>query len=181
MSLLNIITAPSKILKYECDEISNDRFGKELDLFMSSMLETMYANGGVGLAGPQVGVSERIIVADMSEGRSEASVKMVNPKILSSSEKTIKIREGCLSIPGFEADVDRAWEVVVEYQTPLGEKLTEKLSGYFSVVIQHEIDHLDGVTLLEKTGRVARKMYLTKIKKRKKKFERMLKKHSRLV
>ena len=180
MSILNIVTAPNKILRQTCLEVSDDMFGEELDLLMSSMAETMYSLNGVGLAAPQIGLNYRLLVADMSEGRRESYVKMVNPQIIESSDNLIKVNEGCLSVPGFELEVERPWEVTVVYSTPLGERTKEKLSGYFSVVIQHEIDHLNGITILDRAGKLTRRMYLKKIKKSKKKFERLLKKNSLL-
>jgi len=178
MSLLNIITVPNKLLRQRCFDVTDDMFGEELDSFMSSMAETMYSLKGVGLAAPQVGLGYRVLVADMSEGRRESYVKMVNPEIVDLSDETIKISEGCLSVPNFETEVERSWEVTVLYSTPLGERTKERLSGYYSVVIQHEIDHLNGITILDKAGNLTRRMYMNKIKKSKKKFERLLKKNS---
>tara|TARA_A100001011_G_scaffold400664_1_gene517345 strand:- start:5678 stop:6220 length:543 start_codon:yes stop_codon:yes gene_type:complete len=178
MSLLNIITVPNKILRSKCEDITEDMFGNELDSFMSSMAETMYSLNGVGLAAPQVGVNRRFLVADMSEGRRESYVKMVNPEIVESSENTIKVTEGCLSMPRFEIEVERPWEVTVMYKDPFGKPNKEVLSGYYSIVIQHEIDHLNGITILDKAGSVTRRMYLKKLKKSKKKIERIFKKNN---
>ena len=176
MSLLNIVTAPNFLLKQKCIEVPDDMFGEDLDSIMSSMAETMYYLNGVGLSAPQVGLGYRILVADMSEGRRESYVKMVNPVIVSSSDEKIQVGEGCLSVPNFELEVERPWEVAVEHRTPLGEVVREKLSGYYSIVIQHEIDHLNGLTILDRAGKLTRRMYLKKIKKSKKKLEKLLKK-----
>ena len=103
-----------------------------------------------------------------------------SPEIVESSSDTIKISEGCLSIPKFELEVDRPWEITVVYKTPFGERVKEKLSGYYSIVIQHEIDHLNGLTILDRAGKVTRRMYLKKLNKSRKKIEKLLRERSKL-
>jgi len=108
---------------------------------MEDMLETMRANNGIGLAAPQVGISKRIIVADI--GEEDGPVKMINPRIVE-REGTIVALEGCLSIPNVYGDVERSEKVVVKGLDEKGRPVTFEAEGLMARVFQHEIDHLDG-------------------------------------
>jgi peptide deformylase len=108
---------------------------------MDDMLETMHANNGIGLAAPQVGISKRIIVADI--GEEDGPVKMINPRIVE-REGHIVALEGCLSIPNVYGDVERAEKVTVKGLDEKGRPVTFEAEGLMARVFQHEIDHLDG-------------------------------------
>lgn len=174
MSILDIVTEPNPLLHQTCREIRSDEFGEELSKKLSDMAETMYAMGGVGLAGPQVGDLRRILVADLSyaeiteENRISGKygsklIKMINPQILSYEGSQV-IVEGCLSIPNFQHSVNRSNLIKVSYLNELGETFEEEFSGFLSVIIQHEIDHLNGKTLLSKSSTLKKSQYLKKIK-----------------
>ncbi len=109
---------------------------------IKDMQETMLAKKGVGLAAPQIGVNERIILITLTNKK---ILPMINPKITGFSEETLNAEEGCLSIPGLWGNVRRAKEVTVEFQTIKGQKTLMKFSDFESRESQHEIDHLDGV------------------------------------
>jgi peptide deformylase len=108
---------------------------------LDDMVETMHANHGVGLAAPQVGISKRLIVADIYDG--DPPIKMVNPRIVERTGAVVGL-EGCLSIPNVYGDVERAEKVVVKGLNEKGKPVTVECSGLLARVFQHEIDHLDG-------------------------------------
>src|SRR5688572_8644206 len=125
------------------------------------MFETMYAEEGVGLAAPQVGVSERIIVVDPQQDDLPAFA-LINPEILEASKETEKGEEGCLSIPGLRDLVERSQRVVVRGLTPEGQARQLDLEGLPARIIQHEVDHLDGVLFIDRVSALKRKMLLAK-------------------
>lgn len=121
---------------------------------VQDMAETMRQAEGVGLAAPQVGVSQRIIVAEVPKERKEL-IALVNPRIVE-SQGVSEFEEGCLSIPGITAKVSRAAEVVIEGVTPEGKEVRETYSGLLATVMQHEVDHLDGVLFVDRLGLLGR-------------------------
>ena len=142
-------------------------FGEELQQLVKDMLETMYHAHGVGLAAPQVGLSQRVLVVDLGESDEDGHgpVALVNPRILESSKKKDRAPEGCLSIPGMEEVVERSATVSVEARTPEGDEITFEASGLFSRVVQHEIDHLDGILFIDRLSPLKRRMLLKKWQK----------------
>ena len=174
MSILEIITEPNPLLHQTCSEVQSHEFGEELSKKLSDMAETMYHSGGLGLAGPQVGDLRRILVADLGYAESTGEnriagnygskfIKMINPKILS-REGSISTKEGCLSIPEFNQVMERSEKILVSYYNETGENLEEEFSNYMAVILQHEIEHLDGVTLLSKVSSLKKNQYLKKVK-----------------
>jgi peptide deformylase len=130
------------------------------------MFETMYAEEGVGLAAPQVGVSERIIVVDPHNDE-VAAFALINPEIVDTSKETEKGEEGCLSIPGLRDLVERSVRVVVRGTTVEGEPRELELSGLPARIIQHEVDHLDGILFFDRLSPLKRKLLLAKWQKNK--------------
>ena len=175
MEDLRVEIVPKKILKETARDVSKDEFGEDLKNHMENMLKAMYANNGVGLAGPQVGDSRRILVADTRENFL-GPLKMVNPIITDMSEDKATVEEGCLSTPGFFIDVERNTDITVQYKDTDGNSVEENFSGFAAAVIQHEVDHLNGVTILDKASRLKRDIYLRKVNKYKRKINRALKK-----
>jgi len=172
MPVLNVRTAGApggEVLSQTAREVTEEEFGSELDAFGSAMLETMYAHNGVGLAAPQVGDSRRIIVVDGEQEYvseySAASYVMVNPVIVEFGEDTRSTEEGCLSVPNFYISVERPESIKVQYRTPAGDIVVKDFEGFMAVKIQHEIDHLNGTTLLKHASRLKRSRYEKKIKK----------------
>lgn len=122
------------------------------------LIHTMYQRDGVGLAAPQVGISQRIIVVDphwAKDGNGREPVVMLNPVIEASSGET-ETEEGCISVPNLYAWVKRPSDITVSYTDLQGERQTLQLSGYPAVVIQHEYDHLEGVLFVDRLGTVAK-------------------------
>ncbi len=120
---------------------------------VADMAETMYSAPGIGLAATQVDVHERVIVIDVSEERNELRV-FINPQIISSSDDSKVFEEGCLSVPGFYAEVERPDRVRIKALDEHGEAFTIDADGLLSVCIQHEIDHLNGRVFVEYLSRL---------------------------
>lgn len=129
-----------------------------------NMFETMYAEEGVGLAAPQVGVSERIIVIDPQNDEVPAFA-LINPEITELSKETEKGEEGCLSIPGLRDIVERPFRCMVRGTTPEGEVRELELDGLPARIIQHEVDHLDGILFIDRVSALKRKLLLAKWQK----------------
>ena len=170
MALLKVLKAPHPILKKKAIAVEESEFGFELEEFVNSMLDTMYEEKGVGLAAPQVGDSRRILVAEPRFGDEDASdvplFMMINPEITRRSEEMIACEEGCLSLPKFLFNVPRHKTINVTWRTPNGDTMSKTLTDFHSIVIQHEIDHLDGITLLDKASRQHRRKWLLARKKK---------------
>ncbi|MDR1026729.1 MAG: peptide deformylase [Lactobacillus sp.] len=171
--VLEVYEYPHPVLKKV--SLPVDKVDDELRAFLDDMLETMYASVGVGLAAPQVGVSKRIIVIDIvqdsEEGIRGEPLYMVNPEIIWRSEEMICGEEGCLSIPGQRADVDRHQMVRVRYLDYHGECKEVLAEDYLAVAIQHELDHLDGILYIDRISRLKRSMLLKKLAKERKEDE----------
>ena len=173
MALLKVLKAPNPILKKKARPVEEAEFGFELEEFVNSMLDTMHAENGIGLAAPQVGDSRRILVAEprfKDEDPDDVPLfVMVNPEITLRSEEMVGCEEGCLSVPDFLFKVPRHQKINVKWRTPTGEAMSRTLSDFHAIVIQHEMDHLDGVTLLDRASRPHRRKWLQQQKKRRRK------------
>ena len=128
------------------------------------MFDTMYAEEGVGLAAPQVGVSERIIIVDPHEDETQPFA-LINPEILFASKETEKGEEGCLSIPGLRDLVERSKSVRVRGLSPEGELREFDAEDLLARILQHEIDHVDGVLFIDRVSPLKRKLLLSKWQK----------------
>jgi peptide deformylase len=143
-----------------------DEISEKTRELIRNMFETMYAEEGVGLAAPQVGVSERIIVVDPQQDDLPAFA-LINPEIVELSKETEKGEEGCLSIPGLRDVVERPYRVVVKGTSESGEARQLELDGLAARIIQHEVDHLDGILFFDRLSPLKRKMLLSKWQKTK--------------
>ena len=147
MTVVEIITYPHPILNERAEPIT-DEFGSEwLKKLVKDMEQTLKVKGGVGLAAVQIGVNKAVIIYEDSTGRICA---LCNPKVMRTFGKVLSKDEGCLSLPGFRADIRRAKGVKVKARTIGGSPITVKERGFVATILQHEIDHLNGVTLLDK-------------------------------
>jgi len=131
---------------------------------IDDMFETMYDEEGVGLAAPQVGISHRIIIVDPHDDETQPFA-LINPEILEASKETEKSEEGCLSIPGLRDMVVRSARVRVRGLTPEGEAREFDAEGIVARIVQHEVDHLDGVLFIDRVGPLKRKLLLAKWQK----------------
>ena len=168
MSVLEILTIPDQRLKNKSSEVK--LFDINLKKIVKDMFDTLNDSGnGIGLAAPQVGVKKRIVIVDLKENNKSSPVIFINPVIIKESRERAVNEEGCLSIPGYYAEVERAKEVDVEWYDLEGEKVTKTFSGLFSICIQHEIDHLDGILFIDYLSRLKRRRANEKVKKFQKK------------
>ncbi len=157
MAIRQIVTLPDPILRRKARPVT--RFDPALQTLIDDMIETMRDAPGVGLAAPQVGVSDRVIVVEYVEDEEkEDSPKklyaVVNPEIKQSSKDTVMGVEGCLSVIGLQGEVERALAVTVKGQTRHGQPIKIKAKGWMARVFQHEIDHLDGVVFTDRATKV---------------------------
>jgi len=156
MAVREIVTHPNEVLRRKAHKVQD--FGKDLQVLIEDMIETMRAEPGVGLAAPQVAVPLRLIVVEYGEEENaEASPKlyvMANPEISRASVETEMGVEGCLSIPGYVGEVERAVEIVVRGQNRFGKPMKVKARGWLARIFQHEIDHLNGVLFIDRTDKV---------------------------
>lgn len=163
--LLDIVTYPDPRLKERCAPV--EAITEEIRQLAADMTETMYAAPGVGLAAPQVGRSLRLLVMDpgVQEGERRPRV-LVNPVLEPLGEVIVSEQEGCLSVPlNYRADVPR-WSRVRLRATDLdGAPIDEELDGFAAVVVQHEVDHLDGTLFIDRMSRLRRTLYDGKVKK----------------
>ncbi len=148
MTVLPIRLFPDPVLRVRCRAV--ERFDPRLRALVSDMVETMYAAPGVGLAAPQVGVEERVAVIDPSVGDDpDALLVLVNPEI-TVTDGTATEAEGCLSIPEFQEKVTRHASLSVRAHDADGQPVAVEATGILARVIQHELDHLDGVLFVDR-------------------------------
>jgi peptide deformylase len=140
------------------------RVTSEIRTLIADMFDTMYAEEGVGLAAPQVGVGARVIVVDPHEGDAQP-LALVNPEIVYFSEEVDRAEEGCLSIPGLKEIVERSLAVRVQGLDRDGNPVTIEAEGFVARILQHEVDHLDGILFLDRVSPIKRKMLLAKWQK----------------
>ena len=161
MGLRTIVTLPDPILRRKAHPVSN--FDKKLQVLIDDMVETMREAPGVGLAAPQVGIGERLIVIEYAEppeeGEEEKEVKpklyvMANPEIVKASDETVLGVEGCLSIPGLVGEVERFSTVQIKGLNRRGQPMKVKAEGWLARIFQHEIDHVNGVVFPDRATRV---------------------------
>jgi peptide deformylase len=160
MTLRKIVTLPDPVLKRKAHTVN--KFDKNLHALLDDMVETMRAAPGVGLAAPQIGLSERIIVIEYYERPEDEEVEeapkkvwaVINPEIVKASEEMLMGVEGCLSIPGLVGEVERHAEVQVKGLNRHGKPMKVKAKGWLARIFQHEIDHLNGVLFTERATRL---------------------------
>ena len=151
MALRQIRVVGDPVLRQKAHKVT--RFDTLPEL-VQDMIETMHAGNGVGLAAPQVGMSERVIIVHTPEDKEEPGsgqlYVLINPQVSRASDEVIEGLEGCLSIPGYVGEVARHASVTVKGQDLKGKKMRVKASGFLARAFQHEIDHLDGVLFVDK-------------------------------
>jgi len=169
VAVLEILKDPHPLLKKRCEKV--DRIDGEVKKLIRDMTETMYQANGIGLAACQVGVSRRVIVVDVSPIDSEKEFfAMVNPEVIS-EEGEIEHEEGCLSVPDCLEKLKRKEKVLVRGFSPAGKEIEISAEGILAIAIQHEIDHVNGVLILDRISRLKREIYRNKLKKERRKKE----------
>jgi peptide deformylase len=156
MSILQIVTVPDPVLRRKAHKVTN--FEKDFQIMVDNMIETMRDAPGVGLAAPQVGLSEQLIVIEYGDDDDETVPKrlfaVVNPEIIQTSETVITGLEACLSVPDLVGEVERFESVVVKGLNRYGKPVKIKAEGWLARIFQHEIDHLNGVLFTDRTDKV---------------------------
>ena len=152
-----VLAHPNAALKQRASEVVPER-DSDLKALCERMARSMYAAPGIGLAAPQIGVLKRVIVYDLDEGG--GLVALCNPRIVEASEETILDEEGCLSLPGISVPIERAARVVCVGENLEGTKVTIEADELHARLLQHEIDHLDGVLIIDRAAPEERKAAL---------------------
>jgi len=173
MALRQILTEPNKILRQKSQLV--DKVDSDLQKLMDDMLETMYAAPGIGLAAIQVGIPKRVIVLDIAQKDGPKNpMYFVNPEIVKKSENNSTYEEGCLSVPGQFAEIDRPDKCHVKYLDYYGQPQEIKAEGMLATCIQHEIDHLEGILFIDYLSKLKKTMIVKKLSKQKKEIERIV-------
>jgi len=163
VALLKIRKFPDPALKQPASPVCN--IDGKLTNLIDSMVQTMYAAPGVGLAAPQVGEPHRIVVLDTDhENPGKKLLKLINPKVVEAEGEVIW-EEGCLSVIDYTADVKRAAKVLVRAWTPAQNEIEIEADDLLAVALQHEIDHLDGKLFIDRISRIKRELYRRKLTK----------------
>jgi peptide deformylase len=169
VAVLEILKYPHPMLKKRCQEV--DRIDGGVKQLVRDMVETMYRSNGIGMAACQVGIPKRVIVVDVGPIDPEKDLfAMINPEIVS-EEGEIEHEEGCLSVPDCSEKVKRKEKILVRGFSPEGEEIEVSGDGILAIALQHELDHLNGVLILDRISRLKREIYRNKLKKEKRKEE----------
>jgi peptide deformylase len=165
MSKLKILTYPDKILRNPTRELDN--IDGDVQKMIDQMSETMYAAPGIGLAAIQVGWDRRVLIYDISPSEDGGSLQvLINPRIVEHGGEILSENEGCLSVPEFRADVKRYASILVEGVDREGRPLKLEAEGILAIVLQHEIDHLNGKLFIDHISALKKQMYTRRIKKK---------------
>jgi len=156
MAILKIVSVPDPVLRRKAHKVNE--FGKDFQTLVDDMIETLREAPGVGLAAPQVGLSEQLIVVEYGDDEDENVPKklyvVANPEIIQTSSETVEGLEGCLSVPDLVGTVERFQSVVVRGLNRHGQPVKIKASDWMARIFQHEIDHLNGILFTDRTDKV---------------------------
>ena len=173
MTVRRILTEPNIILRQK--SLPVEAVDKDLQILMDDMLETMYAAPGIGLAAIQVGVAKRVIVMDIAQKDGPKNpMFFINPEIIEKSNNNSTYEEGCLSVPGQFAEIERPDKCHVKYLDYSGKKQEIKAEGMLATCIQHEMDHLEGILFIDYLSKLKKTMIIKKLSKQKKTIERIV-------
>ena len=184
MALRKILTEPNKLLREK--SLIVEKVDEDLQKLMDDMLETMYAAPGIGLAAIQIGVPKRVIVLDIGQRDKSKSTNdekqeerknpmyFVNPEIISKSTNNSTYEEGCLSVPGQFAEIDRPDKCHIKYLDYYGQPKELVAEGMLATCIQHEIDHLEGILFIDYLSKLKKSMIVKKLTKQKEQLDRIV-------
>ena len=173
MTKKKIIIEPDPILRKKSEGV--EQVDNNLKKLMDEMLETMYAAPGIGLAAVQIGVLKRLIVIDLSkEDQKKNPLFLVNPEITFQSKNLSTYEEGCLSLPGYFAEIERPAECHLKYLDYDGNQKNLKAEGLLATCIQHEIDHLNGILFIDYLSKLKKDMIIKKLIKQKKELNKVV-------
>ena len=173
MSIRNIIIEPDTILRKKSEPIY--QVNNDTQKLLDDMLKTMYAAPGIGLAAVQIGILKRIIVIDISKKEEKKNpIFLINPEITYQSKETSIYEEGCLSLPGHFAEIERPAKCKINYIDYHGKKAELATDGLLSTCVQHEIDHLNGILFIDYLSKLKKDMIIKKLKKQKKEIDKAI-------
>ncbi len=173
MSQRKIVIEPDPILRKKSEML--ETVDNELRVLLDDMLETMYAAPGIGLAAVQLGILKRLIVIDISKDKEKKNpLFLINPEIISLSKKTSVYEEGCLSLPGHFAEIERPAECQIKFIDYNGKEKELKANGLLATCIQHEVDHLNGVLFIDYLSKLKKDMIVKKLIKHKKELNKIV-------
>ncbi|PKN97263.1 MAG: peptide deformylase [Chloroflexi bacterium HGW-Chloroflexi-4] len=165
MAILDIISVPDLILRRKARKVTD--FGKDFQMLVTNMIDTMRDAPGVGLAAPQVAISERLVVVEYADDEDDETVEnedtpavvkklyvLVNPEIVEKSDEMVLGIEGCLSVPELVGEVERHEKITVKALNRHGHPIKIKAEGWLARIFQHEIDHLEGIIYTDRTDKV---------------------------
>ncbi len=168
-----ILIEPDPILRKKCEPL--EQVNNEVRRLMEDMLETMYDAPGIGLAAVQIGILKRLVVIDITKDEKKKDpLFLINPVIIKKSDKTSIYEEGCLSLPGQYAEIERPAECFLKYVDLNGKEKELKAEGLLSTCIQHEVDHLNGVLFIDYLSKLKKDMIIKKLVKHKKEIKRIV-------
>ena len=173
MSQRKIVIEPDPILREKSATL--EKVDNELRKLLDDMLETMYAAPGIGLAAVQVGILKRLIVIDISKDKEKKNpLFLINPEIIFRSKKTSIYEEGCLSLPGHFAEIERPAECQIKFIDYEGKEKELKADGLLATCIQHEVDHLNGILFVDYLSKLKKDMIIKKLIKHKKELNKVI-------
>ena len=173
MALRQILTEPNIILREK--SLPVEKVDKDLQNLMDDMLETMYAAPGIGLAAIQVGEPKRVIVIDIApKDQPRNPMYFVNPEITEKSKNNSIYEEGCLSVPGQFAEINRPNSCFVKFLDYYGQPKEIRATGLLATCIQHEVDHLEGILFIDYLSKLKKSMIVKKLSKQKKQADRIV-------
>jgi|TARA_B100001093_G_C26426827_1_gene842269 peptide deformylase len=172
MTIRKILVEPDPFLRQVSHNV--EKVDGEIRKLMDDMLETMYAAPGIGLAAIQVGVPKRVIVIDLSREGEKKPMYFVNPRVIVKSKNNFSYEEGCLSVPGQFAEIERPDQCHIDYLDYDGKKKELKAEGLLATCIQHEIDHLEGILFIDHLSKLKKSFIVKKLSKQKKALERIV-------
>jgi len=173
MAIRKILVEPNEFLRKKSSPV--EHIDDEIRGVMDDMLETMYAAPGIGLAAIQIGVPKRIIVIDLTkQDELKNPMFFINPEIVEKSITNLSYEEGCLSVPGQFAEIDRPDKCHIKYLDYYGNPTEIKTEGMLATCIQHEIDHLEGILFIDYLSKLKKSIIAKKLSKQKKELERIV-------
>ena len=173
MSIRNIIIEPDIILRKKSEPLQ--QVDNDTQKLLDDMLKTMYDAPGIGLAAVQIGILKRIIVIDISKKEEKKNpIFLINPVITYQSKETSIYEEGCLSLPGHFAEIERPAKCKINYIDYHGKKDVLEAEGLLSTCVQHEIDHLNGILFIDYLSKLKKDMIIKKLKKQKKELDKAI-------
>ena len=172
MTVRKILTEPDPFLRQISKDVNS--VDDNIRKLMDDMLETMYEAPGIGLAAIQIGIPKRIIVIDLSKDNLKQPLYFVNPRIIVKSNNKTTYEEGCLSVPGQFAEIDRPMQCHISYLDYHGKEKELKAEGLLATCIQHEIDHLEGILFIDYLSKLKKNFIVKKLSKQKKALERIV-------